>query len=652
MAEALEPAGGFDAPALPLPGTPAAVPGPRPALLRELGIGLAVFAVYLLVDAFPGAGRADTARRNGSALLTLERGLRLDAETPLNRWLAGHHLLAGLANYEYAFSYVLSAFILLFWLLFRRPDVYRWARTSFVWLNLVAIACFALVPVAPPRLLPGGGFVDTVTRGGTIGSWGSPLVRQANQLAAMPSLHIGWALWVSAVLGLIHGGRRSQALSAVHVALTALVILATGNHYLLDAVGGVLAVVVALWLAGPVLRRAGSAGDPRVRPDGAFFLHADSPTSPQHVGGVLLLDTSARPGGAPTREEVSARVAEQLERLPRFGQRLSPPRRWRRPRWEPVGELDWDFHIPLEDLRTTTGAPGGMAAFDALLARVAGTPLPRERPLWRLHVVHGVDVDRAAVVLVMHPAVGTGVEAALRALGLLEPQASHSLPSRPAAGPPRRTAGTACTTAVIPMEEVREAARRQGARIGDVVLSSVAGGLARALHGHPGVPARIRVAVLSSIRETGAAAPGTDAAAVTIELPLDAATEAERLADVAGQAVPLRRDSHALAAGFRMPPSVHRWLARTTYRQRFVHDVVPTTPGPRTQLSLAGAPVVWTGPLVPLPPATPLAVGVLPWNGSLCLGISADPLLVPPDARPLGDCIAAALAELRASSPV
>ena len=79
--------------------------------------------------------------------------------------------------------------------------------------------------------------------GHTWGSWGSPLVGHANQLAAMPSLHFGWALWVSVVLARISGSRRVQLVSAVHVLLTLWVILATGNHYLLDAL--VVTVIVA-----------------------------------------------------------------------------------------------------------------------------------------------------------------------------------------------------------------------------------------------------------------------------------------------------------------------------------------------------------------------------------------------------------------------
>src|SRR4051795_1779869 len=253
-------------------------PGPtaRPRLVGELLIGLAVFGLYGLVQALGGTGRDATAARNADALFALERVLHLDVERPLNAWLADRHALAVVANYEYAYTYVLSAFLLLAWLWWRRSDVYRWARTSFVWLNLLGIACFALYPLAPPRLLEGEGFVDTVLQGGTVGSWGSPLVAHANQVAAMPSLHVAWALWVSVVLALVHGGWRSQLVSAVHVAVTVLVVLATANHWLLDALGGALVVVLGLRLAG---RRRGGPTLPRVPAADAFFLHVETPQS-------------------------------------------------------------------------------------------------------------------------------------------------------------------------------------------------------------------------------------------------------------------------------------------------------------------------------------------------------------------------------------
>ncbi len=184
--------------------TPAA-----PAAWREVALGLSAFGVYSVIASLDWPGREAAADREGRQILALERSLHIPLEVPLNEWLAQEPLLRVLANYEYAFTYVVSALILLGWLYRSRPETYRWARTSFLLMNALALACFAVYPVAPPRLLADAGFVDTVRLGHTWGSWGSPLVEHANQLAAMPSLHIGWAVWVSVVLACVSGAPRT-----------------------------------------------------------------------------------------------------------------------------------------------------------------------------------------------------------------------------------------------------------------------------------------------------------------------------------------------------------------------------------------------------------------------------------------------------------
>src|SRR5262245_60258341 len=143
----------------------------RPPVLGELAIGLFTFAAYVLVEGLGGPGREAAARRNGQDLLDIERALRIPLEVWLNEWLTPHRVLRLLADYEYAFTYIVTALWLLVWLYRRRPVTYRWARSSFVLLNVIAMGCFALYPVAPPRLLPGTGFVDTVSADGTWGSW-------------------------------------------------------------------------------------------------------------------------------------------------------------------------------------------------------------------------------------------------------------------------------------------------------------------------------------------------------------------------------------------------------------------------------------------------------------------------------------------------
>jgi diacylglycerol O-acyltransferase / wax synthase len=211
---------------------------------REIALGLAVFAVYCLV-AFDSEGRRAQAVENGEALLRLEERAHLLIEAPLNAWLARHPTLAVLANYEYALVYVFVAFGVLFWIGLRRPQGYRSARTSFVLINLFGIGCFALLPVAPPRLLGDPRFTDTVLLGDTWGSWGSGLVSEANQLAAVPSLHVAWALWVCSALGRLRVRRSVQVLGMGHAALTVVVIVVTANHYWLDAVAGYLVAVLA-----------------------------------------------------------------------------------------------------------------------------------------------------------------------------------------------------------------------------------------------------------------------------------------------------------------------------------------------------------------------------------------------------------------------
>ena len=81
----------------------------------------------------------------------------------------------------------------------RRADIYRPLRNSLVLVNVLAFIVFWRFPVAPPRMLPG--FVDVVASTHAIGSWHTgALASQANQLAAMPSLHIAWAVWCTVVV--------------------------------------------------------------------------------------------------------------------------------------------------------------------------------------------------------------------------------------------------------------------------------------------------------------------------------------------------------------------------------------------------------------------------------------------------------------------
>jgi diacylglycerol O-acyltransferase / wax synthase len=684
----------------------------RPNAWSELLGGSVLFGVYSLVAGLDWSGRADSAARHGRFLLHLEQRLHLSIEPALNRWLVPHPALRVLANYEYASTYVLGALALIVWLYLRRPETYRWARNSFVVLNLVGVSCFALFPVTPPRLLPEMGFVDTVRLGHTWGSWGSPLVAHANQLAAMPSLHIAWALWVSVVLAVVGGGRPAQLASGVHVMLTALVIMATANHYLLDAVGGALLVLVCFWLLRLFQDPPGRSRGARVPAADAFFLHVESAAFPQQVGGLAMLDIREAPF---SRDRLAAVIQEHLAELPRFRQRLAVPYRasarpagsarrpgsrwgdrwrrprwadrWRRPRWVDVPELDWAWHVPERDLSQPDGRPGGMAALHALVAELAGEQLPQDRPLWRFVAVTGVTPERAAAILIVHHVVADGIGTVAQALNLMEPPFSLAdlavSDARPP-GPLRRALGTAIglaqlatdgrpsvrlpvsrtsrrcfATVDLGLDEVRAVARRHAARVSDVLLACVAGGLRRVMHQpSAGASPKLRVAVPLMVREPGAVAEGNLTAAVMMDLPLGALSEPERLAEVARGSSRLRTGTRALASRFvmrtvggLMPPPVHAWFARTVYGGRFFQGIVSNMPGPQVQLRLAGPLLVGAYPILPLAPDAPVAVGALGWYGTLNVALATDPALVD-DPEALGRAVRAVFDELRAAAPV
>jgi len=110
--------------------------------------------------------------------------------------------------------------------------------------NVLAFIVFWRFPVAPPRMLPG--FTDVVAASGAFGSWHTgALASHANQLAAMPSLHIAWALWCTLVVWRLTESAPLRVLAVLYPLVTTLAVLSTGNHYVLDVVAGALTLALA-----------------------------------------------------------------------------------------------------------------------------------------------------------------------------------------------------------------------------------------------------------------------------------------------------------------------------------------------------------------------------------------------------------------------
>jgi membrane-associated phospholipid phosphatase len=193
--------------------------------------------------------REAVALANGRGILSLERSLHSAPELALNRWLVRHHTLGLVGSYYYDNAHFIVTLGLLGWLWWRRADIYRPLRSSLVAINVIGLAVFWLYPVAPPRMLAGSGFTDVIASSHTFGSWHTgSLAADADQLAAMPSLHIAWAAWCALVLWRLSPRRWVRVAAVLYPLLTALAVIATGNHYVLDLVAGAATAALAVAL--------------------------------------------------------------------------------------------------------------------------------------------------------------------------------------------------------------------------------------------------------------------------------------------------------------------------------------------------------------------------------------------------------------------
>jgi len=201
-------------------------------LAWETAIVLALYAAWMK-SADWVVTRAGGAVGHGLWVWRVERDLHLPSEVSVQRLLLPHPLWVQAANGFYAVVHVPALIVFLLWLYFRHPTQYaRWRNVGAVLTG--ACLLIQMVPVAPPRLIPQLGFVDTALRYGQ-SVYGTGGLKIAPQLAAMPSVHVGWAVFI-AVAVITVSPSRWRWLVLAHPALTTFAVVATANHWWLDGI--------------------------------------------------------------------------------------------------------------------------------------------------------------------------------------------------------------------------------------------------------------------------------------------------------------------------------------------------------------------------------------------------------------------------------
>ncbi|MFC9735244.1 phosphatase PAP2 family protein [Streptomyces roseolus] len=210
----------------------------RPRIWFELLlIGLSYWVYSLIRNAVPE--QKAEALRNADWIWRTEESLGLAFEHAVNHAVNSVTWLIVTMNYYYATLHFIVTIGVLVWLYRWQPGRYAAFRTVLFATTAVALVGYYLYPLAPPRLMESKDFVDTVLVHHTWGSMASgDLKHMSNQYAAMPSMHIGWSTWCGLTIFFLAKAPWARVLGLLYPAVTLVVIVATANHFWLDAVGG------------------------------------------------------------------------------------------------------------------------------------------------------------------------------------------------------------------------------------------------------------------------------------------------------------------------------------------------------------------------------------------------------------------------------
>jgi diacylglycerol O-acyltransferase len=414
------------------------------------------------------------------------------------------------------------------------------------------------------------------------------------------------------------------------------------------------------------------------------FLDLETPRAPLHVGWTLRFD-EAPPTLAALRRHLNGR----LDRVPRFRRRLA----------DLPGGLAWvddaRFDVAHHVHQVWLPAPGAAGDLRDTAGALLSRPLDHDRPLWRMYLVGGLAGGGFALVGQVHHALVDGIAAievatllfddgtpagpsrwlpapapttvhaaresaqarvsgGVRALGALARAVSHpaggaaavrgavdalgdvSSPAPSTALDRSLTVRRVVAFGSAPLDDVREAGRRRGATVNDVLLAATALALGRALARRGERPRALKALVPVSVREAGAAGDlGNAVSFAAIELPLGETDPTALLRTVRDRTRAAKRDGAArpldvlARAGDLLPAAGRRAVARTAARVASFNAVVSNVPGPPTELSLMGRPIKSVHPAVPLLDGHGLTICGLSYAGRLQLGIYADADVLP-----------------------
>lgn len=192
-------------------------------------------------------GRANVAYQHAREIVNFERSLHLFIEPQVQNWALDNSFLIRVANWMYVNSHFMVTTTFLIWLYVARNHAYYFVRNMFMIAMFFALVGYVLFPTAPPRFLPEWGFQDTVAD--MFGDASQSAGVLYNPYAAVPSMHVAFALMIAVPAMQLMRHWVLKALWSFYPLLVTFVVISTGNHFWMDAVLGALTALVSAFLA-------------------------------------------------------------------------------------------------------------------------------------------------------------------------------------------------------------------------------------------------------------------------------------------------------------------------------------------------------------------------------------------------------------------
>jgi hypothetical protein len=224
-------------------------------LARQIGLFCGAYWLYRLVRGQVD-GRAAVAFDNARDLIDFERALGLFVEPAVHAWASGSSWVIGAASWMYVNSHFTVTVLTLAFIYLRRNPSFYFVRNMFMVAMGIALVGYIAFPTAPPRLMPEWGFSDSVAAFTGVDPSSSSANVLFNPFAAVPSMHVAFALMLAFSMNRIVRRRWARALWIAYPAMVTFTVVATANHWWADAALGAVTAAVAAWAAQALLARA------------------------------------------------------------------------------------------------------------------------------------------------------------------------------------------------------------------------------------------------------------------------------------------------------------------------------------------------------------------------------------------------------------